>query len=156
MDDARDIVLVYDPETFVIEEVNPITEVITGFSIHELVGSNIKKLFHPAHRQKLEEAKKDLLFRGAASLESVIVCHNGLYREVILTISVVELDGKRIAITVIKDVSGIVKEREEQERRKKELEEFREASIKREERIKDLRVELERTKQQLIILKNKK
>ncbi len=152
---SGDMVIICRLDDLIIEEVNPITEVITGFSESELVDVSFEKLFHPSHKKGLKEAREDLLFKGAARLETVVVCKSGAYKEVIMTMSVVEIKDKRIAMAVVKDVSALVKEKEEQERRKKELEDFWKASVEREERIKDLRLELERTKQQLKLLKGK-
>ncbi|MFC1643719.1 PAS domain S-box protein [Candidatus Omnitrophota bacterium] len=152
---SGDMVIICAVDDFVIEEVNPVTEVITGFSENELVGMPFENLFHPSSRKSLEEAQKDLLFTGSARLEAVAVCENGTYKEVILTLSLVEIKDHRIAMAVIKDVSAMVKEREEQSRRKKELEDFWKASVEREERIKDLRLELERAKQKIKLMKEK-
>jgi len=58
-------------------------------------------------------------------------------------------------VAIIKDISGLVHEREEQVRRKEELEDFWKASVEREGRIKDLRTELQVAKEQIKILKGK-
>ena len=153
---SGDMVIICGLDDFVIEEVNPVTEIITGFSGDELVGRSFEDLFHPSRRKGIKEVWEDLLFKGAARLETVVVCKNGTYKEIIMTMSVVEIKDERIAMAVAKDVSALVKEKEEQERRKKELEDFWKASVEREERIKGLRLELERAKQQIKLLKQKK
>lgn len=153
---SGDIVIIYSLETGAIEEVNPVTEIITGYSQKELVGSTLESIIHPAHKRALEDARRDLMFTGNASMESVLVCQNGTYREVIVTMSVVDIEGKRIVITILKDISEIMREREEDAKRKKELEEFWQASIKREERIKDLRNELERAQHEIKALRGKR
>jgi PAS domain S-box-containing protein len=152
---SGDMVIICRLGDFIVEEINPVTEIITGFPEDELVGGSFENLFHPSHRRGLREAREDLLFKGSARLETVVVCRNGTYKEVIMTMSVVEIGDERIAMAVVKDVSALVKEKEEQERRKKELEDFWRASVEREERIKDLRLELERAKQQIKLLKEK-
>ena len=153
--DSGDMVIISRLDNFTIEEVNPVTEVITGFSQENLAGRSFEDLIHPSHRRGLKECHKDLLFRGTARLETIVVCKNGTYKEMILTLSVVEMKDHRIIMAVVKDVSTMVRERKEQDRRKKELEEFWKASVEREERIKDLRIELERLKQQVKFLKQK-
>lgn len=153
--DSGDMVIICTFDDFVIEEVNPITEVITGFSQEELIGKQFGDIFHPTHRKGLKESYEDLLFKGSSRVEAIIVCKNGAYKEVILTLSLVEIKAQRVVMAVVKDVSAMAQERKEQQRRKKELEEFWKASTEREERIKDLRSELERTKQQIRLLKQK-
>jgi hypothetical protein len=61
-----------------------------------------------------------------------------------------------MVMVLIKDISEMAKQREEENRRKKELEEFWQASMEREERIKDLRAELRRVQQKLEAEKHKK
>jgi PAS domain S-box-containing protein len=153
--DSGDMVIICTFDDLIIEEVNPITEVITGFAQEELMGKQFGDIFHPTHRKGLKESYEDLLFKGASRVEAIIVCKNGVYKEVILTLSLVEIKSHRVVMVVVKDVSTMARERKEQQRRKKELEEFWKASTEREERIKDLRSELERAKQQIRLLKQK-
>lgn len=150
---SGDMVIIYKVNGAVIEEINPVTEVITGFSAKELVGRAFDGLFHPSSRSKLKEVQEDLLFKGSAQLEAVIVCRNGTYREVFLTLSVVELKDERRALVIAKDISELVKGMDEQKRRKAELEEFWKAAVEREERIKDLRRELDKAHQEIKMLK---
>ncbi|MBD3427159.1 MAG: PAS domain S-box protein [Candidatus Omnitrophica bacterium] len=152
---SGDMVIICKFDDFIIEEINPVTEVITGFSQEELVGKPFGDFFHPTHRKGLKESREDLLFRGNSRAEAIIVCKNGSYKEVILTLSLVEIKEHRVVLILVKDVSAMARERVEQQKRKKELEEFWKASTEREERIKDLRGELERTKQQLKMKKQK-
>jgi PAS domain S-box-containing protein len=152
---SGDMVIICNLDDFVIEEVNPVTEVITGFSSDELAGKPCEDIFHPSRRKELKEIKEDLLFQGSSRIDTVIVCKNGTYKEVIMTLSSVEIKGKRFAMAVVKDISAMVKDREEQARRSKELEDFWKASAAREERIKNLRLEVERQKQQIKLLKEK-
>ena len=152
---SGDMVMIFRLDDFRIEEVNPVTEVTTGFSQKELIERSIEDLIHPSHREGLKECHDDLLFKGVSSLETVIVCKNGTYKEVIMTFSLVEMKDHRIVMAVVKDVSIMVRGREEQRRRQKEMEDFWKASVEREERIKDLKIELERSKQQLRLLKHK-
>jgi len=70
-------------DDFIIEEVNPITEVITAFSKDELTGMPFERLFHPSYRKQLQESQEDLLFKGSSRVETVLVCKNGLYKEII-------------------------------------------------------------------------
>ncbi|MBD3379567.1 MAG: PAS domain S-box protein [Candidatus Omnitrophica bacterium] len=146
---SGDMVIVYDFDSGIMEEINPITEVTTGYSANELIGKPFEEIIHPSYRKRLEESRQDLLFQGMSRGESVMVCHNGHYREVMMTFSLVELDDKRIVVVIIKDISKLVKEKEDREKNQREMEEFCRAAEKREERIKDLRKELDKVRQQL-------
>ncbi|MGB3112273.1 MAG: PAS domain S-box protein [Candidatus Omnitrophota bacterium] len=152
---SGDMVVIYKFETGIIEEINPVTAILTGFSEVELVGRPFESLFHPSSRKNLEEVHKDLAFRGASRLEGLIVCKNGSYKETSLTLSMFEFEEEKIVMAIVKDVSALVRERKEQMRRKEELEKFWEASVEREERIKDIRTELQVSKQQIKLLKEK-
>lgn len=152
---SGDMVFVFDIDEMVIEEVNPIAEVITDFSEKELVGKSFPELIHPARRKDLRISKSDLLFSGGSTLETVMVSKKGIYKEVILTMNVVELGERDIILAVVKDISSIMKERGEERKRKQELEDFWKASVEREERIKELREELESAKHKIISLEGK-
>jgi PAS domain S-box-containing protein len=152
---SGDMVVIYRYGSGMIEEINPVTDVLTGFSEEELVGRSFAELLHPSSRKELKEVHKDLMFRGHARMEGVIVCKNGSYKEASLTLSMFEIKGEKVIMTIIKDISGLVREREEQVRRKEELEDFWKASVEREGRIKDLRTELQIAREQIKILKGK-
>ena len=152
---AGDMVIIYNMENMIMEEVNPVTEIISGYSAEDLVGKTFDMMFHPKRRNVLKEAQHDLIFRGSARLETAMVTKSGIYKEVILTLSIANIKEEKIVMALVKDISEIVEEREEQKRRKKELEKFWQASIEREERIKDLRKELERVNRQRKISKEK-
>lgn len=146
---SGDMVIIYQASGSIVEEINPVTEVITGYSAKEIVGAPFEGLFHPASRLKIKEAQEDLLFKGGTQLEAVMVLRDGTYKEVFLTMSAVELREDRMVMVIVKDISELVKDMEEQKRRKTALEDFWKAAVEREERIKDLRKELEKTKEEL-------
>jgi PAS domain S-box-containing protein len=152
---SGDMVIIYKAGGAIVEEVNPVTEVVTGYSAKDIVGSSFEGLFHPASRAKIREAQEDLLFKGGTQLEAVMVSRNGSYKEVFLTMSVVELREDRMVMVIVKDISELVKDMEEHKRRKAELEDFWKAAGEREERIKDIRKELEKTKEELRHLREK-
>ncbi|MDD4013764.1 MAG: PAS domain S-box protein [Candidatus Omnitrophica bacterium] len=140
---SGDMVIIFKVNGSAIEEVNPVTELVTGFSSAELMGKPFDALFHPLSRMKIEEAREDLLFKGGSQIEAVVVSRNGNYKNVFLTMSVVELQDERRVMVLAKDISELKKDMEEQKRRKAELEDFWKAAVEREERIKDLRHEIE-------------
>ncbi len=153
---SADMVIICRLDGFFIEEANPVTEVITGFLEKDLIGRALEDLFHPASRKYLKETQKDLLFKGSAKVKAELVCRNGDYKDVISTLSMVELqNNEKKVIVMLKDISSLVKETEDERRRKEELESLWHAASKREQRIKDLRLELDRAKQEIKILKER-
>jgi len=146
---SGDMVILYDLKERNIEEINPITEIITGFRNNELTGSPFEELIHPAYRGEVQEKHEEMLIKGGANVRAVIVCKEGRYKEVWLTFSIVQIKGKKIVMAVIKDISEMVKEKEEQKKIREELENIRDASLEREERIKELREELNKAKRQI-------
>jgi len=152
---SGDMVIICKLDDFTIEEVNPVTEIITGFSKDEIAGTFFYKLIHPFYRENLSQIRQDLLFQGSSRFETVMVSKTGTYKDVIMTLSVVEIKDDRIVMAVVKDVSEPARKKEEEERRKKELEDFWKASVEREERIKDLKTELKKVKDKIKNLKEK-
>lgn len=152
---SGDMVIICGMDGFLIEEVNPVAEKITGFTSEELIGMPLEKLFHPSGRKAITDAREDLMFRRGAKVEEMVVGKDGVYREALVTLTAVDLGEERVVMAVVKDVSSMAKELEEQRRRQNELEEFRKASILREERIAQLRDELRAAKQQIEAMKKK-
>ena len=146
---SGDMVVVFNLSDLSIEEINPVTEFVTGFSQQEILEKTFDELIHPSHRDRFRDCQGDLLFSGSASLETVLVRKDGGYREVILTLNVIEIKNDRIVLALVKDISSIVKEKEEEARRKGELEEFWKASVEREERISELRSALDRAEKKI-------
>jgi len=150
------MVILYGFESKAIEEINPVTEIITGYSDNELLGSSFESIIHPSCRDELHKKEEELLFRDVTRLEASVVCKDGTYKESWVTLSTFDIKGKKIIMADIKDISELAKEREEQKKRRDELENFRKASLAREERIKDLREELQKAKRQIDMLKEGK
>ncbi|MDP8298804.1 MAG: PAS domain S-box protein [Candidatus Tantalella remota] len=153
--DSGDMVIICRLDDMSVEDINPVTEVITGYSGEELKSQPFENILHPARRGEMKGVREDLLFSGAAQLETMFVCKNGTYREVMMTFSIVEIAEDRYFMAVVKDISSLVKEQREQQLRKMELEDFWKASSERETRIMDLRQELDQLKQQVKLLKAK-
>lgn len=153
---SGDIVIIYKHDTKIVEEVNPITEIITGYTETELIGQPVENFFHPESKKEIGECQRDLLFRGGCNLEAVIVCKNDVHVDVSVTLSIFEHKGETLVMAIMKDVSTLIQGREEEIRRKKEMEDFWKASLTREERIKDLRKEMEQITRQIKMLKEGK
>jgi len=152
---AGDMVIVCRMDDLAIEEVNPVTELLMGFDKDEMIGAALSRLIHPFHRAGLEKVRQDLLFKGSGRLETVMVSKSGSYKDVIMTLNVVEIKDARNVMAVIKDVSEPARRKEEESRRKKELEDFWKASVEREERIKDLKIEIKKMQDKIKGLKEK-
>jgi PAS domain S-box-containing protein len=153
---SGDMVIICGMDGLLIEEANPIAEKVTGFTLEELTGMPLEKLFHPSGKAAINGAKEDLMFRGAARIEEIVVSKDGFYKEAVVTLTAVDLSEGRAVMAVVKDVSSMARELEEQRRRHDELEEFQKASILREERIAQLREELRMAKLQIDGAKKKK
>ncbi len=150
-----DMVLMFDFISMRISEANPATESLTGYSHSELMTMNMEEVVHPIGREKIKELSMDLAFEEKASVETVLVCKNGRYRDVIFTLSGLKgIDGN-MAMVVVKDMSLYSKKKEEQEVRRRETEEFLFAAIEREERINELRSSLETAKMKIAALEGR-
>ncbi len=145
---SGDIVVIYKKDNSRIEEINPMTEIILGYNEEELVGYSFENLFHPTSRKILNECQKDIMFRGSCNLDAVVVCKNGNYLNMGVTLSTFEHKEETLVMAIMKDISSLVKSREEEVKRKNEMEDFWKASLAREERIKDLRREIDESGQE--------
>ncbi len=152
---SGDIVIICGIEDMRVEEANPTTEIITGFTQQELVRKKFQELLHPLERGKLDDSWKELFIKRTARVETVIVTKTGVYKEVLMTLDIVDMKPLEVVMAIIKDISVLAVEREKQKEQQKSLEEFREVSITREERIKELRNEIGRTAQQLKMVREK-
>jgi PAS domain S-box-containing protein len=146
---SGDVVSICSVDNMTIQEINPVTEIMTGYNTRELVGHPLERFLHPYSRKKIEQIKQDLLFVGSSKVEAVFVCADGKYKDVFITASLVELDAEDIALLIIKDISDIVKRREEQNKRNRELEDFYKISIEREERLRELTAEIKKLERNL-------
>ncbi|MBU0683685.1 MAG: PAS domain-containing protein [Candidatus Omnitrophica bacterium] len=143
---SGDIVIICGMKDFKIEEINPVMQVITGFTEKDIIGTHLENIISPTDKKELKTIREDILFKGGARLETSFICKNNGQKDVIITFSAVKLKDDEVVLAVAKDVSDFVKDKAEQKIRKKELENFWKASIEREERIKDLRIEVEKLK----------
>jgi len=153
---SGDMVIIYSLDEGNIIEANPQATNISGYTKEELIGRPFEKIFHPIYRKLLKDYEQDLIFRGFAHMESIMVCKNGSYREISVTLSIAEEEEGRIAIAIARDISRFIKEREEQALRKKELDKLWKASMEREERLKHVRTELRKAQKQIELLKGSK
>ena len=152
---SGDMVIVCFLDDMTVQEINPVTAIITGYDLEEMSGKTLENLFHPYHRKKLKDVKQDLLFKGTSEIEAVLVCKDGGYKEVLMSVSLVEIDEESIVTFIIKDVSNIIKDREEQRKRNSELEAFCNAAVEREERIRALTMENKKLESELMVLRDK-
>ena len=140
---SGDMVMIFDIYDLSIKEANPAAEEFTEFSNMELLTMNIDQLVHPMYRLEFTEMVRDLVFSGKAGLETVLVRKSGLYLSVLLTITIMEIAERKMVIAVGKDISSYVDRKEEEDKRRRELEDFLNSSAEREERINDLCAALE-------------
>lgn len=152
---SADMISVCSLDSMIVQEMNPVTAIITGYDVEEMSGKPLESFFHPYHRKKFKDVKQDLLFKGTSEIEAVLVCKDGGYKEVLMSASLVELDEENIVICIIKDVSSIIRDREEQKKRNRELEDFCNAAVEREDRIRELTLEKKKLEEDLIVLRDK-
>ncbi|HNX90507.1 MAG TPA: PAS domain S-box protein [Candidatus Omnitrophota bacterium] len=143
---SGDMVILYEPKEHIIEEINPVSEFLLGYGREQVVGAVFETLMHPDYRKEFQNKQKDLLLKGTEHAELVLVCGDGEYRQVSMTMSTFEFKGAQKCMTMIKDLTSYVREREELKQRKDDLEKICDAAIEREERINELRLEIEELK----------
>jgi PAS domain S-box-containing protein len=152
---SSDMVVVFRFSDLRMQEINPVTEIIMGYDQEDMLKKTFDEFIHPSCRDGFRDALRDLLFAGSAVLETVLVTKPGEYKDVMLTLNAIDMKEERIVLAMVKDVSSIVKEREEEALRKKEMEDLWKGAVEREERIKELRSALEKAEKKISVLKGK-
>lgn len=152
---SGDMVAVFSFSDLRMQEINPVTEIILEYDQEEMLKKTFDEFIHPSRRDGFREALSDLLFKGSAVLETVLVTKPGEYKDVMLTLNVIDIKEERIVLAMVKDVSSIVKEKEEEALRKKEMEDFWKGAVEREERIKELRSALEKAEKKISEIKGR-
>ncbi|MFA6636902.1 MAG: PAS domain-containing protein [Candidatus Omnitrophota bacterium] len=152
---SGDMVVIFDPYEMIIKEANFTASETTGFSQEELSGTRMDLIVHPMDRQKFTDLAKDLALSGKSNIETVLVCKDGRYRNVLFTITISEMADKKMVIAVAKDISHYAVRKEEEEKRRKELEVFLRSCVEREDRINTLRHALEEAGMRIKMLEEK-
>ena len=152
---SSDMVVVFRFSDLGMQEINPVTEIIMGYDQEDMLKKTFDEFIHPSRRDGFRDALSDLLFTGSAVLETVLVTKPGEYKDVMLTLNVIDIKEERIVLAMVKDVSSLVKAKEEEVLRKKEMEDLWKSAIEREERIKELRNALEKAEKKISEIKGK-
>lgn len=153
---SGDMIILFDHKSGMIEDANPASVLITGYESAEMAGKPFETLIHPLKRNEFKDRERELLIKNISRLETIIVCKNGEYKDVWVTMNMFELKDKKKIMADVQDITELAQEREEQQKRRSELEKFCRASVTREERVKKLREELEQAKRQIENLRQEK
>ena len=152
---SGDMVIMFNLVEMKIEEANPVTEDITGFSRSEIVGMPLENIIQSVDRQKIGDLSTNLIFEGKADIATVLICRSGLLRDVLISFTLMRPGENNMVMAVVKDVSLYAKKNREEVDRNKEMEEFLAASVEREERINELRSSLTEAKSKIKALEGK-
>lgn len=77
-----------------------------GYSRDEMVGVHITKLDPPEFAAKVPKRLDDIEKKGFAVFESAHLCKDGTAMPVEINTRIIELDGKKVMFSVIRDISG--------------------------------------------------
>jgi PAS domain S-box-containing protein len=152
---SGDMVVIFDPYDMIIKEANSTASEATGFSREELSGTRMDTIVHPMDRQKFMDLSKDLALSDKGNMETVLVSKDGRYRNALFTLTISEIADKKMVIAVAKDISRYAGRKDEEEKRRKEVEVFLRSCVEREERINTLRSALEEAKMRIKMLEEK-
>lgn len=146
---SGDMIAIFNFSGLKIAEVNPAAEELTLYSQEELLKKTFIEMIHPLQRKKFAESQDDLLFSNSVKVETIMVRKDGRYRNVMLSMNKLDIKETAMVMAVVKDISSLVTEREEESRKKKEMEQFWKSAVEREERIKELRSSLEKAENRI-------
>ncbi len=136
---SGDMMFIFDLFGMEIKEVNPSMVSLSGFTEKDLLCMRATELIHPLDREKFEKKAEDTAFSQSETLETIMVCKGGAYKEVLFAFSIADIEGKKRILALAKDISRYARRKEETEAHMTQLEDFWKASIEREERIHELR-----------------
>lgn len=138
---------------------NKSAEEMFGYSANEAIDKEIHSLIVPERfREKANDGFKTFLHTGTGPVIGKLIELIGLKKDgaefpVDLSVSAMNIRGKRHAVGIIRDITERRKAEEELQERIENLERFRKATVQREFRIKELRDENEELKRKLGIHK---
>ncbi|MFQ6607324.1 MAG: PAS domain S-box protein [Fidelibacterota bacterium] len=103
-ENANDVILIIDPETEIILEANRLVEQIYGYGRNELVGMSIKEL---SHNIKLDQNYVDqLLSKGSIdNFETVHKKKDGTQINVLVNASFIEYEGRKVILSLHRDIT---------------------------------------------------
>lgn len=147
---ANDAIFLIDPETTKILDCNKKASEMDGYSIDELKNMKIIDL-HPKNEHLIVlERLKDVSLKGSALGISDIhhIDKNGKYVPIEINSAMVEIKGKMLNLSIVRDITEREKTEKELKKRMEELERFYKIAIDRELKMKQLKDEIEKLKLQ--------
>ncbi|MDD5129440.1 MAG: PAS domain S-box protein [Candidatus Omnitrophica bacterium] len=139
---ANDFIILLD-ENFCFLEVNERVSDFYGYTQEELIGMHAPQLRAQQVREDFSRQVKPAQIEGKALYETVHQRKDGQTFPVEISLRAIDIEGKRFYQAIIRDITERKKVEEENAKYTRELEIFYKASIGREERIIELKKELE-------------
>ena len=104
-DHAADCLMVLDLDGTIID-INRTGLEQRGYTREEMVGMHITKLDPPEFAAKVPRRLDDIEKKGFSIFESAHLCKDGSVMAVEINTRVIELDGKKVMFSVIRDITG--------------------------------------------------
>jgi diguanylate cyclase (GGDEF)-like protein/PAS domain S-box-containing protein len=77
-----------------------------GYTRDEIIGMHITRLDPPEFAAKVPKRLDDIEKKGFATFESAHLCKDGTVMQVEINSRVIELDGKKVMLSVVRDITG--------------------------------------------------
>jgi len=142
-------IVIIDPQTTKIIEFNEVAYRQLGYSREEFARLSISDLEVLESPQETRRRVSEVVSGKREDFETQQRCKNGEIKDIYVIAQIVEILGRPVYYCVWRDISERKKIEEENSKRAKELEIFYQASIGREERIIELKREIENLKKEL-------
>ena len=145
---ANDFIILLDKD-FRFLEVNDRVRDFYGYTHEELIGMQATQLRAPEARESFARQIKSLHTDGKTIYETMHQRKDGTKFPVEISLRAIDIEGKRFYQAIIRDITEHRRLEEETRKRLQELEVFYKTSISREERIIELKKEVESLKKRL-------
>ena len=127
---------------------NPAAERIFGYSAEEVMGRNLHELIVPAEERELaNKGMDDFVQTGEGKVIGVVIEHQGLRKDgsffpAEIAISALQMENKWYAVGTVRDISDRKQAEEELQQHLQDLRQFERVAVGREERMIDLKEEI--------------
>ena len=142
-------IVIIDPQTTRFLEFNDMAHRQLGYSREEFAQLSITDLEVAELTEETRQPITQVLSGGRQEFETKHRCRNGEIRDISVTAQTVQILGKQVYYCIWRDISERKSIEAENSKRSRELEIFYQASIGREERIIELKQEIEQLKKEL-------
>lgn len=154
---ANDAIYLIDPETYKIVDCNKKAGDLLGYSLDELKQMTFRDIHTPNESDLILHKLSEVIGSGLSTTipEHYHMRKDGSKIAVEASISIIEVGGKRLMISIVRDITERKKKDEEIKKRVKELEEFYEIAVNREIKMRELKEKLEKKEEELKILRER-